>query len=330
MSTSAGRAVVCELCPRLCRIADGEVGDCRIRVNLDGKLLATTYGRPAAIHIDPIEKKPLFHYYPGTPVLSLATAGCNLHCLNCQNWQLSQRAGHEMESVYRAEPDEVVALAQERECPAIAYTYSEPLVYYEYTRDTAERARAAGLRNVIVSAAYVRRRPLRRLCRVIDAATIDVKSFDDAFYREYCGGSLKPVLDALVTMREEGLWLEVSNLVIPSLTDDLGSIRQLARWTRQELGEDTPFHFLRFFPHYRMQNLPPTPAVTLERARDEARQAGLRHVYIGNLLGHEGENTVCPKDGALLMRRQGYRIVENHLDRGRCPRCGLAIAGRWG
>lgn len=323
-------AVTCELCPRACVIPEGAAGDCRVRVNLGGKLRATTYGRPSAVHIDPMEKKPLYHFHPGALIFSLATAGCNLHCLNCQNWQLSQRGGEEMEQIYRAEPAEVVAAAQAERCRSIAYTYSDPIVFYEYVEDTAALARAAGLTNVFVTAAYINREPLRRLCRVLDATNADLKAFDDGFYRRVNGGTLKPVLDALVTFRQEGVWVEVTNLVIPTLNDDLAMIRRMCRWIAAELGVDTPLHFSRFTPQYRMRNLPPTPTQTLERARNEARDVGLRYVYIGNVLGDEGSTTRCPRDGTLLIRRSGFVLTENHLTPdGRCPTCNDKIPGVW-
>ncbi|MBF0157540.1 MAG: AmmeMemoRadiSam system radical SAM enzyme, partial [Magnetococcales bacterium] len=252
--------VVCELCPHGCAIPPGGAGDCRIRVNLDGRLLATTFGRPSAIHIDPMEKKPLYHFLPGTPIFSIATAGCNLHCTFCQNWQLSQRSGQEMEEVYRASPAEVVGAARGQGCSSIAYTYSEPLVYFEYVLETATLARGRGLRNVLVSAGYANRAPLQELGRVLDAANIDIKAFDDRFYRDFCGATLQPVLDALVTLREAGVWIEVTNLVIPTANDDPGRIREMSRWLVRELGADTPLHFSRFYPQYQLRNLPPTPA----------------------------------------------------------------------
>ena len=322
--------VICELCPRQCVIPAGAAGDCRIRVNLGGRLRATTYGRPSSIHIDPIEKKPLYHFRPGSPILSLATAGCNLHCLNCQNWQLSQRGGEEMEELYRAAPAELVATAQQQGCPSLAYTYSDPIVWYEYVEDTATLAHDAGLANVFVTAAYINPKPLRRLCRVLDATQADLKAFDDDFYRRINGASLRPVLDALVIFKEEGVWLEVSNLVIPTLNDDLAMIRRMVAWMVGALGADTPLHLLRFHPQYRMRNLPPTPAATLQRARAEALDAGLRYVYVGNVLGDAGNSTWCPRDGTLLIERSGFVITRFALTpEGTCPTCGESIPGVW-
>ena len=322
--------VTCELCPRGCVIPEGASGDCRIRVNIDGKLIATTYGRPSTIHIDPMEKKPLYHFHPTSPVFSVATAGCNLHCLNCQNWQLSQRGGEEMETILKLEPAELVALARAQECRSIAYTYSVPFVFYEYVYDTSELAHQAGMTNVFVTAGYINRKPLQQLCRVIDASNTDLKAFDDGFYRRINSATLQPVLDALVTQREEGVWLEVTNLLIPTLNDDLAMIRRMAKWIRDNLGEDTPLHFSRFEPLYRLRNLPPTPTVALERARNEALDAGLHYVYIGNVFGHEASNTYCPHDGTLLIKRTGFHVDEYHLTPdGRCPTCRNTIPGVW-
>lgn len=322
--------VQCELCPRQCVIPEGGAGDCRVRVNLDGKLRATTYGRPSAIHIDPIEKKPLFHFHPATQIFSIGTAGCNLHCLNCQNWQLSQKGGEEIEQVYPLDPEDLVSAAKERGCVGLAYTYSDPVVFYEYVIDSAQLARAEGLVNVLVTAGYINPAPLRELCRYADAANTDLKGFTDDFYRSTCSATLKPVLDGLVITREEGVWLEVTNLLIPSLNDDMAVVRKMAQWIRDELGPDTPLHFSRFRPLYRMRNLPPTPQETLDHARDEALDVGLRYVYIGNVYGHEAETTYCPRDGTSLLKRVGYRLVESRLTaEGRCPVCGERIAGVW-
>jgi pyruvate formate lyase activating enzyme len=323
-------AVTCELCPRGCVVPEGGAGDCRIRVNLGGKLRATTYGRPSAIHIDPMEKKPLFHFHPGTAVFSIATAGCNLHCLNCQNWQLSQRGGEEMEQIYRAEPADVVKAAKEQGCKSLAYTYSDPVVFYEYVYDTSALARREGLNNTYHTAGYINPKPLRHLCGLLDAANTDLKAFDDGFYRRVTGATLQPVLNTLVTFREEGVWLEVTNLIIPTLNDDLSMIRRMVRWIHDELGPDTPLHFSRFQPQYRMRNLPPTSVEALDRARREALDAGLRYVYIGNVLGHEANSTYCPSDGTLLIQRVGFVIVENKLTAdGRCPTCNRKIPGVW-
>jgi pyruvate formate lyase activating enzyme len=277
-----------------------------------------------------MEKKPLYHFHPGSSVFSIATAGCNLHCLNCQNWQLSQRGGDEIEQIYQLMPEAVIQAAGERDCSAIAYTYSDPVVFYEYVEDTAALARAQGLRNVFVTAGYINPAPLRRLCQVLDATNCDLKAFDDGFYQRNCSATLQPVLDSLVTFREEGVWVEVTNLLIPTLNDDMSMVRRMARWIRNELGAGTPLHFSRFKPMYRMRNLPQTPTQSLERARAEALDAGLEYVYIGNIFGHEAASTCCPRDGTLLVRRVGTSMVENNLTpRGRCPVCQENIPGVW-
>ena len=235
-----------------------------------------------------------------------------------------------MEQIFHLPPAQVVEETLNYRCQSIAYTYSDPIVFYEYVYDTASLARAEGLRNVMVTAGYINREPLRKLCRVIDASNTDLKGFTDAFYREVCSATLKPVLDALVTFREQGVWLEVTHLVIPTLNDDLSLIRRMAEWMVRELGPDTPLHFSRFRPLYRLRNLPPTPVETLERARAEAMQAGLNYVYIGNVIGHEAESTYCPRDGTMLIQRIGMRIMQNNLSKdGRCPRCGEQIPGVW-
>jgi pyruvate formate lyase activating enzyme len=322
--------VTCELCPRYCTIPEGGAGDCRVRVNIDGKLIATTYGRPSSVHIDPVEKKPLYHFYPGSAVFSIATAGCNLHCRNCQNWQLSQRGGEEMERIYRAEPAAVVDAALEENSHSIAYTYSDPIIFYEYVYDTSVLAHEQGLKNIFVTAGYINEKPMRRLCQVIDATNIDLKAFDDAFYRRNCSGTLKPVLDAMVIAREEGVWLEVTNLVIPTLNDDIATVRRMAHWIRDNLGEETPLHVSRFTPHYQMRNLPPTPVESLQRVWQEAKDAGLKYVYIGNIYGHRSESTYCPNDNTRLIHRVGFSVEEYNLTRdGRCPVCNQSVSGVW-
>jgi pyruvate formate lyase activating enzyme len=320
--------LTCDLCPKACRIAPGQSGECRIRVNLDGMLRAVTFGRPCSVHVDPIEKKPLFHFLPGTPILSIATVGCNLHCRNCQNHEISQ-ANPEEEPAFELEPERAVAEAERERCRSVAYTYTDPVVWYEYALRTSEVARERGLRNVLVTAGYVNPDPWRRLLAVTDAANIDLKFFDDRRYREVCSATLAPVLAALVIAKEEGVWLEVTNLVIPTQNDDLAGIARMCRWHRENLGAETPLHFSRFIPRYRMRNLPPTPAETLLAARRTALEEGLLHVYIGNVPGSEGENTVCPGCGAVLIRRVGYRVEPPAMRDGACAACGRPLAGVW-
>jgi pyruvate formate lyase activating enzyme len=320
--------VECELCPKGCRIAAGQSGDCRIRINLDGRLIASTFGLPSAVHLDPIEKKPLFHFLPGSPILSLATVGCNLHCKFCQNWEMSQQNPEEAEAFPLA-PTDVVAMARRKRSPAIAYTYTEPLVFYEYTLATSRLARERNLRNVLVTAGYLNRDPLADMYRAVDASNTDLKSFDDGFYRSVCGATLEPVLAGLVLAKEMNVWLEVTNLIVPGLNDDLDLIARMCRWMLRNLGPDTPLHFSRFQPRHLMQDLPPTPGETLARARQIARAEGLHYVYVGNVPGEPGESTECPSCGAMLVSRVGFHSEIVDLEQGRCRRCHTAIAGVW-
>lgn len=321
--------VQCELCPRLCRIGPGQSGDCRIRINLDGKLRATTFGLPAAVHVDPIEKKPLFHFLPGSRSFSLATVGCNLHCKYCQNWEISQCNPEDAE-VYALGPAQVVEATLGKDCPSISYTYTEPLVYYEYTLETSRLARQRGLRNVLVTGGYLNPGPLAEMYRVTDASNTDLKAFDDGFYRSVCGGAtLRPVLDGLVLAKRMGIWLEITNLVIPTLNDDPDAIASMCRWIVQNLGKDTPLHFSRFWPRHLLRALPPTPPETLARAREIALGEGIHYAYVGNVPGEQGESTACPGCGELLIRRIGYDTHVAGLRDGRCGSCGREIAGVW-
>jgi pyruvate formate lyase activating enzyme len=325
-----GSAIQCDLCPKVCIMGPGERGDCLVRVNLGGKLCATTFGLPSAVHIDPIEKKPLYHFRPGLPILSVATAGCNLHCRNCQNWTLSQVNPEDMENM-SLPPETLVAVSQRKRVPMVAFTYSEPLVFYEYTYEGSQAARAAGMDTVLVSAGYANPGPLRKLFEVTSAANIDLKAFSDEFYRDVCGGTLKPVLDALILAKQAGVWLEVTNLVIPTLNDDPRVVREMTRWMVRNLGPDTPLHFSRFSPRYKLENLPPTPADALNRLADVAREQGLRYVYVGNVFGSRDQHTRCPRCDTLLVERRGYVIRKQLLaaTKGICPTCDLPIAGVW-
>ncbi len=318
----------CELCPRQCRIPPGGRGDCRIRVHLDGRLHAVTYGHPCTVHIDPVEKKPVFHFLPGTPTLSLATVGCNLHCKNCQNWEISQRNPEEVEAL-ALPPEQLVALARQYQCPSISYTYTDPVVYYEYTLDTCTQARAAGLKNILVTAGYINREPARELFRVTDAARIDLKALSDKFYQDVCGATLKPVLDTILLARDMGLEVELIHLVIPTLNDRERDLQQLCRWVAEHLGREVPLHFSRFYPQHLMAHLPPTPLATLNLARDIARAAGLYFVYLGNILEPDAATTWCPACKKPLVRRSGFSVLENRLQNGACPDCGKKVYGVW-
>jgi pyruvate formate lyase activating enzyme len=277
--------------------------------------------------VDPVEKKPLLHFHPGTRAFSLAVAGCNLHCLNCQNWEISQTSADKTRN-YDLGPDEIVAMASKYGCRSIAYTYSEATTFFEYMVDTAERAKKKGIQNVWVSNAYISPPALDRLCDVIDGASVNLKSFSDDVYRKLTGGTLKPVLESLKTLHERGVWMEIINLVVPTYTDDMETIRRMCGWIAAHLGPSYPLHFSRFFPQYKLTRLPPTPVEVLEAARETARKEGLEHVYLGNVPGGCDE-TRCPQCQAVVIERRGYRLVENRLEAGACPSCKAEIAGRW-
>lgn len=320
--------VQCELCPKGCIIGPGQSGDCRVRINIDGILRTVVYGYPCSVHIDPIEKKPLFHFLPGSPILSLATVGCNLHCLNCQNWEISQLNPEQSEAA-SAPPETIVKTAKHYNCASIAYTYTDPIAYYEYAYDTSRLGKQAGLRNVLVTAGYCNPEPWRRLLEVTDAARIDLKGMSDDFYQKFCSGTVGPVQRCLIDAVAAGVHVEVINLIIPTLNDSPGDIRQLARWVRTNLGADIPLHFSRFFPQYKMRHLPPTPLETLDTARQIALEEGLYYVYIVNIRSREGENTYCPGCHKLLIERQGYVVLQNNLKDGCCSACGKKIYGVW-
>ncbi len=320
--------VECLLCPKRCVLAAYQRGDCRVRVNVDGKLFTLVYGKPCTAHVDPIEKKPLFHFLPGTAIYSIATAGCNLHCKNCQNWEISQTNPEDARN-FDAEPARVVADAQGAGCISVAYTYAEPVVFFEYALAASRLARARGLKNVMVTAGYIEPEPLREICAVTDAANVDLKAFSDDFYQKICDARLAPVLKALTVYREEGVWLEVTNLIIPELNDAPAGIRKLCRWVHDNLGAETPLHFSRFYPMYKLANLSPTPVATLTRARNIALDEGLKYPYVGNVPGHPGNNTYCPSCGRAVVERHGFQILAYNLDGDKCPNCGARVAGVW-
>ena len=323
-----GTYVRCGLCPHRCVLAEGERGTCRVRENRGGKLYTFVYGNPCAIQVDPIEKKPFFHFLPGTTAFSLATAGCSLSCKYCQNHDISQHAPEELQS-YDAPPEAIVSASAGQGAQSIAYTYSEPMVFYEYMLDTARLARRADLRNAVISAGFVNSEPLRELCRTVDAIKIDLKGNNEDFYREVCGGMLEPVLAAVQTIHEMGVHLEIVNLVVPSLNDDPAELRALVEWVLDTVGPDVPLHFSRFHPNYQLMNLPPTPVETLEMARQAALDAGLHYVYLGNVPGHEGNHTYCPDCGQMIVQRAGMATTAIHMVDGRCGYCDALIAGVW-
>lgn len=323
-----GGSVRCRLCPHRCPIDPGATGICGVRRNEGGSLRTLVYGRVVAESVDPIEKKPLFHFLPGSRSYSIATAGCNLRCRHCQNAEISQ-APHERGVVpgFELPPAEAVRRASGAGCASISYTYTEPTVFFEYAFDTAALARRAGLRNVFVTNGYTSPEALREIGPLLDAANVDLKSSSDAFYKRVCGARLGPVLEALLLYRELGTWLEVTTLVIPGENDGDEDLAGCAGFIAGELGRDVPWHVSAFRPSYRLTDRQPTPASTLRRAAAIGREAGLRHVYEGNVL--EGGDTSCSACGRTLVTRAGFAVRANRLRAGSCPDCGAAVAGIW-
>jgi pyruvate formate lyase activating enzyme len=320
--------VECELCPQACQVADMERGMCGVRENRAGTYYTLVHGLTCAVHVDPIEKKPLFHVLPGEKAFSFSTAGCNVECKFCQNWELSQFRPEQVQA-YDLPPETLAAVAKQNGARLTAATYGEPVVFWEYVRDAAIAARAAGLRPTVVSNGFIEERPLREVLPLLSAIKVDLKSFRDDFYREQVRGQLEPVLKSLQVIKEVGTWLEIVVLLVPTLNDSASEIHDLCAWVKKELGADVPIHFTRFHPTYRLTDLPPTPVASLERAWQIGRDAGLNYVYLGNVPGHPGENTVCPGCGEILIRRVGFRIIKNRLDKGSCPDCNRSIPGVW-
>ncbi len=322
-----GNTIQCHLCPHECVLEEGDRSFCRVRVVRNNKLYSIVYGNPCAVHLDPIEKKPFYHFLPQTMILSIATAGCNLRCLNCQNWDISQRKPEETVN-YDLPPERVVEIAVSRHIPSIAYTYSEPIIYYEYVKDTARIAKEKGIKNTLVTAGFINEKPLRDLLKFIDAITLDLKAFSNAFYKKITSAMLDPVLRTILVIKEEGIWLELSNLLVPTLSDTSESIYRFCQWIVREIGADQPLHFLRFYPAHKLQYLYPTPVATLEEAHQSAISSGLKYVYIGNVPGHPAQNTYCPRCGKLLIEREGYLIKKYLIKESRCE-CGEKIPGLW-
>jgi pyruvate formate lyase activating enzyme len=326
---SLGKNVQCHVCPNECILRPGDRSICRNKVYHEGKLYTLAYGNPCAVHVDPIEKKPLFHFLPATPIFSVATAGCNLRCLNCQNWSISQSQPEETRN-YDLPPRAVIEAAQQSGCVSIAYTYSEPTAFYEYMYDTAKLARERGMKNVWVTNGYINEEPLRELCRYIDAANIDLKSFKEEIYSRLNAGQLRPVLNTLRVCREENVWFEITNLVVPGWTDDMKMIGRMCEWLVDQGFEDYPLHFSRFFPMHRLTHLHPTPVDTLMEARRTALDRGMKYVYIGNVPDADVQNTYCPVCGEIVVGRRGYVITQYSItDRGLCRFCNEPISGIW-
>ncbi len=323
----SGQKVQCRLCPNECFLSPGKWGACKARQNISGKLYSMVYGKIATAHVDPIEKKPFFHVLPGSKAFSIATTGCNMRCLFCQNWEISQAFPDSVKS-RSASPEEVVSQALASGASSIAFTYNEPVIAYEYMLEIAKLARKKGLKALVVSSGYIEEEPLRELLQHIDAYKVDLKAFDEKFYRKFTGGHLETILKNLKIIKKSGVWLEIVTLLIPGENDSETEIRAMARWIKENLGEDVPLHFSRFFPQYKLQNLPPTPPETLLRARAIAQEEGLKFVYTGNIANLESETTFCPRSNEKAIERQGYFIISNHLKDGVCSD-GEKIPGIW-
>jgi pyruvate formate lyase activating enzyme len=322
------KRVRCNLCAHRCVIPPGRLGACCVRENSDGTLFTLVYDRIISQNVDPIEKKPLFHFQPGSRSFSIATAGCNFRCAFCQNWEISQLPRERAEVPGRpASPKQIAQAAQTTGCASVSYTYTEPTIYAEFALDTAREARSLGLRNVFVSNGYMTRELLGIMSGLIDGINVDLKAGRGSFYRRLSGAALEPVLANLKSIQQLGIWLEVTTLVIPNLNDSDDELRWVARYLFDELGPDVPWHISRFYPQYHMADTPPTPTATLEHAWDIGRDVGLRYVYVGNVPGHDTESTRCPACGLTVIQRHGYHTRVVALRNGACTRCGASIAG---
>lgn len=320
--------VQCDLCPRYCKLKEGQRGLCFVRANFGGKIVSTTWGRSSGFCVDPIEKKPLNHFLPGTPVLSFGTAGCNLTCKYCQNWDISK--ARELDVLLdQATPEMIARAAADYGCRSVAYTYNDPIIFHEYAIDVAKACRELGILSVAVSSGYVCADPRQEFYQYMDAANIDLKSFSDKFYHQLTGGHLAPVLDTLRYLKHETeVWLELTTLLIPGHNDSEGELEEMTQWVFKELGPDVPMHFTAFHPSWKMLDVPPTSLISLTTARRIARQNGVRHAYTGNVFDPQGQGTYCHHCGQLLIGRKGYAITQWQLDEaGCCTSCGTALAG---
>lgn len=322
------RGIMCRICPNECVLKEGEISKCNNRKVYKSKLYTMAYGNPCSVNVDPIEKKPLYHFFPGSRAFSIATAGCNLVCLNCQNWTISQTSPDKTRN-YELMSEQVVEECIKSNCKSIAYTYSEPVTFYEYAFETATLAKKAGIKNVFKSNGYIYPEPLKKMCSVLDAANIDLKAFNESTYLKLSGGKLQPVLDSLKVYREMGIWLEITNLVVPTWTDNPGEIRKMCKWLYENGFANTPLHFSRFYPLYKLEQLPPTPVDFLMKVAAIASEEGLKYVYVGNVPGNELADTKCPSCGTVVVSRQGYRIVFNKINKGNCSNCGKKVDGIW-
>ncbi len=322
------RGIMCRICPNECVLKEGELSKCNNRKVHNSKLYTLAFGNPCTVAVDPVEKKPLYHFHPGSRAYSIATAGCNLVCLNCQNWAISQTSPDKTRN-YDMPPERVVAESIKSNCASIAYTYSEPVTFYEYVFETATLARKAGVKNIMKSNGYINTEPLKNLCSVIDAANIDLKAFTESTYLKLTGGKLQPVLDSLKVYRDMGVWLEITNLIVPTWTDNQDDIGKLCKWLGENGFKNTPIHFDRFYPLYKLEQLAPTPVEILNNAVRLAEGEGLKYVYTGNIPGNEKSDTICPSCKSVVVARQGYRITVNNITDGKCNKCGTKIDGVW-
>ena len=321
-------SLVCLLCPWKCNLSSGERGRCQVRENRNGELITLVYANPCAIHIDPIGKNPLFHFLPKINCLSVATAGCSFRCKYCQNWQISQSRPEETTN-FSLTPGKIVAMAIKNKCQAMGYTYTEPTVFFEYMLDIAKEAKKNGLKNVYHSNGFINPEPLKTLCLYMDAANIDLKGFTEKYYHEISAGRLAPVLESLKILKKEGVHLEITNTVVPTYNDNVADVERMCKWIRNELGDDVPLHFARFYPYHKLKNLSPTPTAIMEAMRTTAVKVGMKYVYIGNIPGHPGEHTYCSNCNKLLIRRFGFKILEYFIKDGECSYCGQKIPGVW-
>ncbi len=320
--------VKCHLCNHYCLIKQGKRGICGVRENRGGKLYSSVYGKSIAIDIDPIEKKPFFNFYPGATAYSIGTVGCNFHCFNCQNWEISQMPKNGAGEIIGRElpPNEVVETAKKRGCICIAYTYTEPTVFFEYAYDTAKLAHGQGIKNVFVTNGYTGSEAIKAIAPFLDAANIDLKGFSEDFYHKICGARLQPILDNIKLYKELGIWIEVTTLIIPGYSDDEDQLKGIAEFIKS-VGEDIPWHITAFYPAFKLQDVPSTPIESLRKARKIGMDVGLRYVYKGNVPGEGGENTYCYNCGKLIIGRYGFEIIENKLINGSCPHCMTHING---
>jgi pyruvate formate lyase activating enzyme len=322
------RGIMCRICPNECVLKEGEISECNNRIVRNSKLYTMAYGNPCSANIDPIEKKPLYHFLPGTRAFSIATAGCNMACLNCQNWSISQTSPDKTRN-YDLRPGKVVSEAVKGNCKTIAYTYSEPMTFYEYAYDTSMEARRSGVKNIVKTNGYINPEPLKNICRYLDAANVDLKSFNNNTYIRLTGGRLQPVLDSLKIYRDQGVWLEITNLIVPGWTDNPDETARMCKWLSENGFRDTPLHFSRFHPVHKLQQLPPTPLEKLRNSVKIALSEGIKYVYTGNAPGNDISDTKCASCGTTLITRQGYTITSNSLKDGKCSNCGEAIPGIW-